>query len=168
MGHLVLVEETDSKLVRDGTHVKLVHEHWAGPWQVTAIEQSSFSYQATLSGRRKKRMAVSTVNINRPTYSRRERTFTVVAPSYTLTGQQPTASSGDAWKWRYRGRHQKWDGVGVPAEEEVMDSFTSLQLGVFHSLWGTYKEKDCRSRPAAPPSKQKRDRARAAGVSDRH
>ena len=35
----VLVKEAESKLVREGMHAKLAHEHWTGPWRVTAIEQ---------------------------------------------------------------------------------------------------------------------------------
>ena len=49
-------------------------------------------------------------------------------------------------------------------EEEVRDSFTPLQLDVFHTLWEAYKGQDCRPRPESAPSKGERDtelRARA-------
>jgi len=37
-------------MAREGIHAKLAHEHWTGPWEVTAIEQPAQSYQATLRG----------------------------------------------------------------------------------------------------------------------
>ena len=37
VGDLMLVKEADSKLAREGTHAKLAHEHWTGPWRVTAF-----------------------------------------------------------------------------------------------------------------------------------
>ena len=50
-------------MAQEGTHVELVHEHWPGPWQVTAIEQPGISYQVTICGRRIKRSTISAAHI---------------------------------------------------------------------------------------------------------
>ena len=63
VGDVMLVKEADSKMVQEGTHAKLAHEHSMGPWQVTAIEQPGISYQVTMSGRRIRRRTVSAAYI---------------------------------------------------------------------------------------------------------
>ena len=42
-------------------------------------------------------------------------------------------------------------------EDEAKDSFTPLQLDVFHAMWETYQTVDCRPRPDGIPSKGEQD-----------
>ena len=180
VGDLMLVKEADSKMAREGTHAKLAHEHWTGPWQMTAIEQPGISYQATMSGRRIRRRTVSAANI-KTFHLRPERlrhafedefahlawgadlgladTSTVAVPLYTLTDRQAIESTGSGWEWQYRGLYQSGTESEWLPEEEVRDSFTPLQLDVFHALWEAYKGSDCRPRPPEPPPKGERDQA---------
>ena len=56
------------------------------------------------------------------------------------------------------GRHAKvGDLVMVNrTEDEVKDSFTPLQLDVFHAIWEVYQVADCSSKPDGIPSKGER------------
>lgn len=83
--------------------------------------------------------------------------LTIVAPLYTLTDRQAVGSSENAWKWQCRGRHQRGTESEWLPEEELRDSFISLQLDVFHALREMYKDKDRRPRPAASLLKGERD-----------
>ena len=178
VGDKVLVKEADSKLAREGIHAKLAHEHWTGPWRVTAIEQPGLSYQATLRGRRIRGRVVAAASMKifheRPERLRHDFEVdfahlawgadlglagisTVAVPLYTLTDRQAVGSPGDAWGWQYKGRYQIRTESEWLKEEEIRDSFTPLQLDVFHALWETYKGQGCRPRPESALSKGERD-----------
>ena len=178
VGDVMLVKEADSKMVQEGTHAKLAHEHSMGPWQVTAIEQPGISYQVTMSGRRIRRRTVSAAYIKafylRPEHLRHAfedefahlawgadlglaDTSTVAVPLYMLTDRQAVGSTGNGAEYQYRGLYQGGTESEWLPEEEVRDSFTRLRLDVFHALWETYKEGDCRSWPPEPRSKGDRD-----------
>ena len=45
---------------------------------------------------------------------------------------------GSVWKGRYKGRLVDGTESQCQSEEEARDSFTPLQLDVFHALWETY------------------------------
>ena len=175
---LMLVKEACSKMVQEGRHTKLAHEHWTGPWQVTVIEQPGISYQVTMSGRRIRRRTVSAAYIKafylRPEHLRHafenefahlawgadlelEDTSTVAVPLYTLTDLQAVGSTGNGWEWQYRGLHQGGAESEWRLEGEVRDSFSSLQLDVFHTLWEVYKRGGCHPRPPEPRSTGERD-----------
>ena len=90
-------------------------------------------------------------------------TSTVAVSLYTLTDRKAVGDPGGARDWYYKGRYQR-GAESECLEEEVRDSFTPLQLDVFHALWETYKDPGCRPRPKPAPLKGKRDtesRARA-------
>ena len=82
---------------------------------------------------------------------------TVAVLLYTLTDRQAVGSPGGAWEWQYKGLYQNGTESEWLQEEEVRDSFTPLQLDVFHALWETYKGQDGRPRPESESSKGKRD-----------
>ena len=42
-------------------------------------------------------------------------------------------------KWEYKGRYQDGSESSWLPEVEVLDSFTPLQLDVFHALWNLYR-----------------------------
>ena len=69
----MLVKEADSKMAQEGTNAKLAHEHWTGPWLVTAIEQPRISYQVTMSGRRIRRRTVSAGRFENWLYEKNEK-----------------------------------------------------------------------------------------------
>ena len=143
-----------------------------------AIERPGISSLATLSGRRTRRRTVSAANIKtfhvRPEHLRHAfedqfahlawgtglglaDTSTVAVPLYTLTGRRAIEGTGAGWEWQYRGRYQSGVEAEWLPEGEVRDSFTPLQLDVFHALWEAYKRKDCHPRPSEPLAKEERD-----------
>ena len=188
VGDRVLIKEAVSKLGREGIHAKLAHEHWTGPWRITAVEQPGLSYQATMSGRRIRGRVASAANIKafheRPEHMRHDfedefghlawgedlglgSTSTVAVPLYTLTDRKAVGDPGGAWDWHYKGRYQSGAESEWLEEEEIRDSFTPLQLDVFHALWETYKDPGCRPRPEPAPPKGKRDtEARTRALQD--
>ena len=74
-----------------------------------------------------------------------------------LTDRQAVGSTGNGSEYQYRGLYQGGTESEWLPEEEVRDSFTRLRLDVFHALWETYKEGDCRSWPPEPRSKVEHD-----------
>ena len=81
----------------------------------------------------------------------------VSSPMYTLIDRKIVIGQGNAWKWRYKGRL-----VDVPesqslSEEETRDSFTPLQVDVFHALWETHHGAECQARPTSTLTRKERD-----------
>ena len=188
VGDRVLIKEVANKLGREGLHATLAHEHWTGPWRITSIEQPGLSYQATMSGRRIRGRVVPAANIKvflkRPEHMRPDfedefahlawganlglgSTSTVAEPLYTLTDRNAVGGPGGAWDWHYKGRYQSGAESEWLEEEEIRDSLTPLQLGLFHGLWETYKDLVCRPRPTpAPPKGNRDDESRARALQD--
>ena len=79
------------------------------------------------------------------------------APLYTLIDRKVLWVTEDTWVWEYKGRHL--DGVESNwlNEEEVQESFTPLQLDVFHALWERYYGADHRTRPPGVPTRGERE-----------
>ena len=63
-------------------------------------------------------------------------TSVVAVPLYTLVDRRVAHGTGSssAWAWEYQGRYQ--DGALSPwlTEDEASDSFSPLQLDVFHAF----------------------------------
>ena len=64
---------------------------------------------------------------------------TVAHPFYTLVDRRTTISATGVAVWEYRGRYQNGTESGWVSELEILDSFTPLQLDVFHALWILYR-----------------------------
>ena len=84
---------------------------------------------------------------------------TAAAPLYTLIDRKVSWIKEDTWVWEYKGRHQ--DGVESNwlSEEEAQESFTPLQLDVFHALWERYHGADHRARPPGMPTREEKPAA---------
>lgn len=82
-------------------------------------------------------------------------TSVVAVPLYTLTNRRVAhgAVNTEAWTWEYQGRYQ--DGVLSPwlTEDETGDSFSPLQLDVFHALYECYHGPGAAPRPPRPPTR---------------
>ena len=81
----------------------------------------------------------------------------VASPMYTLIDRKAVMDQGNAWKWRYKGRfvdgtESQWLSVG-----EARNSFTPLQLDLFHALWKTYHGVECQARPTSTLTRKERD-----------
>eukprot|EP00903_Cladosiphon_okamuranus_P009618 g9154.t1 len=63
---------------------------------------------------------------------------------------------GTAWSWEYRGRHQDGAQSDWITEDEARDSFSPLQLDVFHALWELYCPNEA-PRPLGEPSRGERE-----------
>ena len=66
-----------------------------------------------------------------------------------------------SWAWEYQGKYQDGTSSGWLTEEQVRDSFSSLQIDVFHALWEDYFGPDVAPRPAGSPSRGEREVATA-------
>ena len=138
-GDLVLVKESGSALYNDCVHPKLTHDRWTGPWTVTAVITPGLCYRVTLQGRRERvRRAAA--------YS------TLASPLYTLVDRCTIQFPDGSWEWRYRGRYLNGSLSGFLTESECLESFTPMQLDVFHALWELYPHSCPRPRPATQPS----------------
>lgn len=80
-------------------------------------------------------------------------------PLFTLLDRRVLWKNDRVWCWEYRGRYQDGRESEWINEEEAYNSFTSLQLDVFHALWEEYHDDTCRPRPPEYPSKEDRDAA---------
>ena len=78
---------------------------------------------------------------------------TVANPFYTLVDRRRITSSTGVESWEYRGRYQRGTDSRWVSEVEALDSFTPLQLDVFHALWNLYQPVPDVSTP--PPSKKR-------------
>eukprot|EP00752_Nemacystus_decipiens_P012408 g10995.t1 len=84
----------------------------------------------------------------------------VAAPLYTLIDRKPTQGAGsvsEAWAWEYRGKYQDGGTSSWFTEDEVKDSFSPLQLDVFHALWEDYHGPDIAPRPPGAPTRGERE-----------
>jgi len=83
----------------------------------------------------------------------------VAAPLYTLFARKTTAGAGgsSAWAWEYRGKYQDGTASSWLTEDTVKDSFSPLQLDVFHALWEDYHGPDDAPRPPGSPTRGERE-----------
>ena len=61
---------------------------------------------------------------------------TLASPIYTLVDRCPIQLPNGSWEWRYRGRYLNGSLSGFITESECLDSFSPVQLDVFHTVWG--------------------------------
>eukprot|EP00752_Nemacystus_decipiens_P016023 g14325.t1 len=94
----------------------------------------------------------------------------VASALYTLIDRKPTQGAGsvsEAWAWEYRGKYQDGRTSSWLTEDEVKDSFSPLQLDVFHALWEDYHGPDIAPRPPGAPTRGEREVAtREAAVKE--
>ena len=186
VGDKVLVKESASTLYRDGVHPKLAHDHFTGPWKVVNVVRAGLSFTVRLHGRHVRQRTVVASDMkqfySRPVELRHpfEDEFAhfvwgpdlglvadsvVAAPLYTLTDRRAVQGAGGAsaaWAWEYRGKYQDGTASSWITEDSVRDSFSPLQLDVFHALWEDYHGKDVAPRPAGPPTRGEREVATRA------
>ena len=86
-----------------------------------------------------------------------EEVSVAASPLYTLLDRRVVHKNDHVWRWEYRGRFQGGSESEWVDEEEASNSFTSLQLDVFHALWEAYHGSHCQPRPPTAPSKSERD-----------
>ena len=180
VGHKVLVRESASTLHRDGIHPKLAHDHFTGPWVVINVVREGLSFTVRLNGRHLRQRTVVASDI-KPFYSRPldlrlpfEDEFShfvwgpdlglvedsvIATPLYALTSRRVAQGAGEptAWAWEYQGKYQDGTTSSWLTEDNVRDSFSPLQLDVFHALWEDYHGTAAAPRPPGPPSRGERE-----------
>ena len=175
VGDLLLVKEADSSLAHERAPAKLVHDLWTGPWVVQQVVIPGLSLKVKMPGRKIRERTVSAANVKkfhvRPTHLRHPfpdeysqfvwgvdlgLAITSTPPLYTLTDRKVVLGSGSSWVWEYRGLFHDGAESHWLSEEEVLDSFTGLQLDVFHALWELYNPQ-VRPRPSDTLSRAERD-----------
>ena len=154
-GDLVLAKEAASALHNDCVHVKLTHDRRTGPWPVTAVITPGLCYLVTLQGRRERvrRPEASPTKPShlKPPPLRHEfgdefahftwgpdlglgAASTLASPLYTLVDRCTIQLPNASWEWRYRGRYLNGSLSGFITRSECLDSFSSMQLDVLHTL----------------------------------
>eukprot|EP00903_Cladosiphon_okamuranus_P005335 g5333.t1 len=174
----VLVRETPVSLYRDSLHPKLAHDHFTGPWKVVNVLQERLCFTVQLNGRHIRQRRVVAADIKPfhqpPAHLRHdfEDEFSHLVwssaldladlsvasvPLYTLTARRVKHDrGGTAWSWEYRGRHHDGAQSDWITEDEARDSFSPLQLDVFHALWELYCPNEA-PRPLGEPSRGERE-----------
>ena len=184
-----MVKEADSSLASQGTLSEVSYEHLTAPWKVVSIPRSGSGLMVNLRGRRIRRRTVSVANVKlshlRPADLRHEfevefahafwrpdfglaEASTAGCPVYTLRDSKAARGKSDAWAWEYRCRYQDGAESHWSTVDEAKDSFTPLQLDVFHAMRGVYQAADCRPRPDIIPSKGERRAASREETLTRH
>lgn len=179
-GSLVLVKEKSNTHHRDSLHPKLAHDHYAGPWRVINVirDRLSFTVQTQRTTVRQRRVAAADIKQYHPRPPHLRLPFedeyahlvwsadlgladasVIAVPLYTLVTRRVAYGMGNttSWAWGYQGRYQ--DGTLSPwmTEEEAGDSFSPLQLDVFHAVYEEYHGADATPRPAGPPARGARE-----------
>ena len=180
-GDYVLVRKSVASLQKEGPHPKLAHDHFSGPWQVVEVIRPGLTFAVTLAGRQTRRRNVAATDI-KPFHSRSKdlklpfedefghhvwsadlglvEASVVAAPLYTLTDRravQNSSGSSTSWTWEYRGKYQDGTLSDWLTEDQTRDSFSPLQLDVFHAMWEHYHGPSRAPRPAGAPSRSERD-----------
>ena len=152
-----------------------------GPWRVVNVVTSGLNFMVRLHGRQVRQRTVAASYI-KPSYSRPldlrlsfEDEFShfvwgpdlglvedsvVAAPLYTLIDRRTLPGVGGtsaAWAWEYRGKYQDGTTSSWLTEDAVRDSFSSLQLDVFHALWEDYHRPGAAPRPPGTPTRGERE-----------
>ena len=165
-----MVKEADFALHNDCVRVKLTHERWTGPWTVAAVITPGVCYRVTLQGRRERvrRAAASHIKPHhlRPPVLRRNfgdeyahfawgldlglgAASTLASPLYALVDGCTIQLPNGFWEWSYHGRYLNGSLSGLITGSECLNSFSPMQLDVFHALWELYQPPRHRARPAA-------------------
>ena len=174
IGDFVLVREMESTIYREGVSRKIQHERWTGPWTVEEIGQIGLILKVVMQGRKVRARTVSTADVKlfhvRPPDLRHpmadefaqfawtsdlglKSPSTVANPFYTLVDRRRVTSSKGVERWEYRGCYQRGTDSRWVSEVEALDSFTPLQLDVFHAQWNLYQPLPDAATP--PPSKKR-------------
>ncbi|CAB1114741.1 unnamed protein product [Ectocarpus sp. CCAP 1310/34] len=179
VGDFVLVRETPVSLYRDSLHPKLAHEHFTGPWKVVNVLPERLCFTVQMNGRRVRQRRVVAADVKpfhqRPAHLQLEYedefshliwsadlglagTSVAAVPPYTLMARRvgPGKGGADAWAWEYRGRYQDGAQSDWITEDEARDSFSPLQLDVFHALWELHHPSDA-TRPTGEPTRGERE-----------
>ena len=148
--------------------MKLTHDRWTGPWTVTAVITPGLCYRVTLQQRRERVRRAAASHIKpyhlRPPSLRHDfgdddthfawgpdlglaTASTVTSPLYTLVDCCPIQLPNGSWMWRYRGCFLNGSLSGFITESECLESFTPLQVDVFHASWKPYQSPDYRPDP---------------------
>ena len=189
VGDMVMVRESDSSLGTQGTHPKLIHDYYTAPWVVANVLRPSQSVEVILKGRRVRKRVVSVASVKMFHLRRKdlrhsfEDEFSHLAwesdlgladisvaasPLYTLFDRRVVHKNSHVWNWEYRGRYQDGSASDWIDEEEALNSFTALQLDVFHALWEAYHATSFRPRPPEAPDKSERDALARESALKRH
>ena len=176
-GALVLVKEADFALHNDCVHVILTHDRWTGPWTVTAVITPGLCYRVTLQGRRERVRRAAASHIKpyhvRPLPLRHDfsddcahfawgpdlglgAASTLASPLYTLVDRCTVQLPNGSWERRYRGRYLNGSLSGFITESECLDSFSPMQLDVFHALLELYQPQRHRPQLAAKSTSSER------------
>ena len=155
----MLVRESESSRHRDNSGRKLQHDHYTGPWIVTEVLQTGLSMQVTMRGRKQRTRNVSTADV-KPYYLRPlslrnsladefaqyawgsgfRKALEAVNSSHfdSLVSCRRTKSPSGVARWEYKGRSN--DGVESSwlPENEMLKSFTPLQLDGYIAIWSVY------------------------------
>ena len=89
---------------------------------------------------------------------------TLATPLHPLMDRCTTHLPNGSWEWRYRGRYLNGSLSGFVTERGCSDSFSPMQLDVFHALWKLYQPPRHRPRPAAKSTSSQRVAANRAHV----
>ena len=176
-GDLVLVKEADSTLHNDCVHVKLTHERWTKPWIITSMITPGLCYRVTFPGRRERVWRAAASHIKpyplRPPPLRHDfgdeyahfawghdlglgAASTLAPLLYILVGRCTIQLPNGSWEWIYRGRYVNDSLSGFTTKSECLDSFSPMQLDVFHVLWELYQPPHHRPRPAVKSTSSER------------
>ena len=160
-GSLVLVCESESSRHRDNRGRKLQHDHYTGPWKVTEVVQAGISIQVTMRGRKQRTRTVSVADVKpfhlRPLTLRHSLAdeFAQYAwgPDFKVSLHAVDSASFDSLvscrrsisplgsaRWEYKGTSREGVESGWLAENEILKSFTPLQLDGFIALWHLYNQ----------------------------
>eukprot|EP00752_Nemacystus_decipiens_P008157 g7296.t1 len=133
-GDLVLVRETPVSLYRDSLHPKLAHEHFTGPWKVVNVLLSRLCFTVQLNGRRIRQRRVAAGDV------------------------KPFHRRPDHLQHDFEDEYSHLDGAQSDwiTEDEARDSFSPLQLDVFHALWELHNLNVAR-RPPGEPTRGERE-----------
>ena len=169
-GDLVLVKEADSALYNNCVHGKPTHDRWTEAWTVTTAITPGLCYCVTFQGRRERvrRAAASYIKPYhlRPLPLRHDfgdeyahlawgsdlglgTASTLTLPLYTLVDRCTIQLPYRSWEWRYRGRYRNGSLSRFITEAEWLESFSLMQLDVFHTLWELHQPPRHRPRLAA-------------------
>ena len=165
--------------------MKLTHDRWTGPLTATAVIIPGLRYRVTLQGRRERVRCAAASHIKpyhlRPPSLRHNfgdeyahfawgpdlglaAASTLASPIYTLVDHCPIQLPNGSWEWRYRGRYLNDSLSGFITESECLDSFSPLQLDVFHALWELYQPSPHQPRHAVKSTSGERLAANRAHI----
>ena len=166
-----------ARWTNDCVHTKKTQDRWTGPWTVTAVITPGLCYRVTLQGRRE-RVRRAAASYIKPYYLRPLSLHhdlgdeyahftggadlglvadsTLASPLYILVDRCTIQLPNRFCELRYPERYLKGSLSGFITESEYLDSFSPMQLDVFHALWGLYQHPRPRPRPATKPSSSER------------